>query len=1311
MFTRIPSCRVARRESDARNLRVSGPRSRLAALVVGILSLAAAPAFAVDPFHAPAEPAGSIEVRLYPTEGVAPGSSRLVTFGVPFPRGSVTPAGLASVRVLAGGVEIPAHVDLLAPWRHRADPAIDGASVRVARIQIHRAFAVPHPGHETVVVEWGGALRTLDVPVLIDPRAGWHPVADASFGAADGVSEPDVYAVLPKSHLAKGLFKPTRMDPFSDAVLEPRDPPAAMDAGDPWPGFEEAERAAKNNFYSLINEDDPAVTAANRCPFRTAYEPWLYDRAAAMFVLHFRSGFPKALREAVRNAEFYRKHIAPSGFFDLKPGDPKYAYNECLAYLRWLTGDDLALVQIGQVLGAHAGTAHKWSPTVGFWTERNAGFKLLAHAVAYEVIGGSSHAASVTAILADLKWHQDGAGGALPADRIDGGLYHYGSQHDGDWADGALGASPWMTVLIGDAVLRAYATDGAASTAHFLRRVGHFLAAAVVSAADPMYDGAAGPIDRPVYALLAGGAVGASEYGDEEHALEVAAALAWAHYFAELTGAPHAPLKAKATSLYATYDRGVNHWIRPAGPASGLTAYRVSPWRKYGWEHRTSGSLSWLMKQGAGGAPPANAPPAVAITSPAPGATFAATAAIPFAATATDADGFVAKVEFFVDGVEVAEDTAPPYGGTLAGLPAGAHSLTAVAVDDDGATAVSAPVAFTVTAAPNAPPGVSISAPSPGASFPAGSTIGLAAVAVDADGAVAKVEFFRGTVKIGEDTTAPFTAAWPDAVAGSYVLTARATDDDGATADSAPVDVTVTAPANAPPTVALTAPAPGATYSAPATVTLVAAAADADGSVVKVEFFSGTSLVATAVAPPWSIALSGLPEGGYSFTAKATDDAGATATSAPVGIAVSAGAGGDVATVTAVFRQGRNGYAGGRDVTISTQYLDSTAGEGVTTRDDDLSCFAIAGPGGYEKRALVRFGDLGLPAGAKVKSATLRLRAVTWDKGFSVHGRYLKAAWGADAPHPGWLHRAAGLPWAAPGAGGEGTDRVAGKGFTLSGFKGKGEQTMTVTLDPAMVQTWVDDPAANQGVLLVNGAVGKVLRFRSAEAAVKTHRPTLTLVYESGPGTASAAPPPATVTVSFRTGVAGYAGTRDVSVSTLYADEAWNGGHGATFPTGEMPCYEVTGPGGYEARAWLRFDGVTLPAGAKVKSATLTLAFDTWDAGFTIRGRYLQGGWSPTKITWLLRDLGLPWASPGAGGDGTDVVAGKSFTFSGFSASGLDVLSVALDPSVVQAWVDGAAGNSGLLLVNEDDDKIAKILSSEASTLAHRPLLTIVYEP
>ena len=102
--------------------------------------------------------------------------------------------------------------------------------------------------------------------------------------------------------------------------------------------------------------------------------------------------------------------------------------------------------------------------------------------------------------------------------------------------------------------------------------------------------------------------------------------------------------------------------------------------------------------------------------------------------------------------------------------------------------------------------------PAAGATFTAPATVSIAAEATDADGTVTKVEFFNGSTKLGEDTTAPYTYDWTGVAAGSYSLTARATDNLGATTTSAARTITVSA-ANAPPTASITSPASGATFA------------------------------------------------------------------------------------------------------------------------------------------------------------------------------------------------------------------------------------------------------------------------------------------------------------------------------------------------------------------------------------------------------------------------------------------------------------------------------------------------------------------
>src|SRR4029079_11071785 len=178
-------------------------------------------------FFAPAEPAGSVNVQLVPLANVAAGTQEIVTFGVPFTRGSVSQSQLSEVRVLKNGGEIPACVEQLTPWRSIDDAGIDGQSVRVARIQIPYTFAALAP--ETITVQWGGPARTLNRTALQDPRLEWHAVTSATFVAADNVEEPDVLPVLPASYLAKGMLD-ARTNPTASGMAPTRDDPAAMDS-------------------------------------------------------------------------------------------------------------------------------------------------------------------------------------------------------------------------------------------------------------------------------------------------------------------------------------------------------------------------------------------------------------------------------------------------------------------------------------------------------------------------------------------------------------------------------------------------------------------------------------------------------------------------------------------------------------------------------------------------------------------------------------------------------------------------------------------------------------------------------------------------------------------------------------------------------------------------------------------------------------------------------------------------------------------------------------------------------------------------
>jgi len=99
------------------------------------------------------------------------------------------------------------------------------------------------------------------------------------------------------------------------------------------------------------------------------------------------------------------------------------------------------------------------------------------------------------------------------------------------------------------------------------------------------------------------------------------------------------------------------------------------------------------------------------------------------------------------------------------------------------------------TAPINPPPSVVLTSPSEGTIFTPGTTVTLAATSTDQNangggGMVQIVEFLANGTVIGSDSTSPYSFEWQPS-AGSYVVTARATDAEGAIGVTAPISIQV----------------------------------------------------------------------------------------------------------------------------------------------------------------------------------------------------------------------------------------------------------------------------------------------------------------------------------------------------------------------------------------------------------------------------------------------------------------------------------------------------------------------------------------
>ena len=257
-----------------------------------------------------------------------------------------------------------------------------------------------------------------------------------------------------------------------------------------------------------------------------------------------------------------------------------------------------------------------------------------------------------------------------------------------------------------------------------------------------------------------------------------------------------------------------------------------------------------VLANGGGGG---NQSPSVNITSPAANASFTAPATVTITATASDADGSITKVEFFNGGTKLGEDNSSPYTYSWTNVAAGNYNLSAKATDNAGAVTTSAIVPIVVngtgdnscngiaawsassvytqgmqavyngklytakwwtqneqpdinsgdakvwayvrdcSGGGNGAPVVGITSPANNAAFTAPASISIQASATDSDGTISKVEFFNGSVKLGETTTAPYSFTWSNVAVGTYTLTAKATDNASGATTSAAVTVVVNA--------------------------------------------------------------------------------------------------------------------------------------------------------------------------------------------------------------------------------------------------------------------------------------------------------------------------------------------------------------------------------------------------------------------------------------------------------------------------------------------------------------------------------------
>lgn len=188
----------------------------------------------------------------------------------------------------------------------------------------------------------------------------------------------------------------------------------------------------------------------------------------------------------------------------------------------------------------------------------------------------------------------------------------------------------------------------------------------------------------------------------------------------------------------------------------------------------------------------------------------------------------------------------------------------------------------------NTAPSVQIISPTEGEKFSTSSPITLTAKAIDTDGGISSVEFYKNGEKIEGEIIIDgdnYSIILPPQTSGTYAITAKATDINGMAKISDAVNILVSD--NKPPVVTITSPTNNQIFCPNQSVTVSVTATDEDGTVEKVEFFN-------YLMNRWETLLGqGIKNGDiYTFTidnisigeelylyAKATDDSGETTVS------------------------------------------------------------------------------------------------------------------------------------------------------------------------------------------------------------------------------------------------------------------------------------------------------------------------------------------------------------------------------------------------------------------------------------------------
>ena len=260
----------------------------------------------------------------------------------------------------------------------------------------------------------------------------------------------------------------------------------------------------------------------------------------------------------------------------------------------------------------------------------------------------------------------------------------------------------------------------------------------------------------------------------------------------------------------------------------------------------------------------------------------------------------------------------------------------------------------------------------------------------------------------------------------------------------------------------------------------------------------------------------------------------------------------------------------------------------------------------------------------------------------------------------------------------------------------------------AQVQAWINGQP-NYGILLNSVAEGVHAEYVSSEGNL-TERPSIEVVV----GTGAASPLNIVATGTVDTGLSrtlkrpAARAYQPSNIFTIRPDptegedaEIWDQAPDNNYGNADETW--VSSAATDTTRSLLRFNLNSIPAGAKILAATLSLQRESGSgSNEPVTAHRITNPWSEDSVTWNRRQTGINWDSSGADFDSTVIAT---------TPVGPNNQRYEWDlTSLVQSWVDGSHPNYGVILIAGIPGLVGhRFYTSDEAQLDRRPDLIVTY--